>query len=106
MEIRRLKYGCLLALLFILSSCGASTSTQQLATSAQHTITALEKSLPDECKSPATLETIASIRAQVDLCSLNCDQRVAVYQERNRTLWVALIAVSMLLGYSILRKVI
>lgn len=96
----------LLSCAFMLSSCGGRTSTQQLATSAQHTITALEKSLPDECKSPVTLETIASIRAQVDLCSLNCDQRVAVYQERNRTLWVALIAVSMLLGYSILRKVI
>jgi len=90
----------------VLCSCSNPSTTEQITESTQQTITALEKTLPNECKTPAVTETIRSIRSQVELCNSNCEQRIQVYKEKNRTLWVALISILTLAGLYIARRVI
>ena len=94
-----------LLVLFMLSSCSHSSTTTQISNGINQSLDALEQGLPEGCESSSTKTMIASIRTQVALCDQACDDRVEIWKQKNRTLWVALISVLTLAGLYILRKI-
>ncbi len=96
----------LLSLLFILSSCGRSTTTAQITEGINQSLDALEASLPKGCENSSTKATIASIRTQVQICETSCEDRIEIWRQRNRVLLVSLVSLCIMVGFYFLRKLI
>ena len=65
---------CILLLLcFLLSSCSAVSTTEKIADSTIKNITAIEHSLPSECRTSAVSESFAALKTQVTTIVEACD---------------------------------
>lgn len=71
-------------MLLILSGCTNPQPTESIINSTQGQITAIETSLPSECKTPAILEQINALKAQLSNIPAICKSELATEKEKTK----------------------
>lgn len=96
-------------MLLILSGCTNPQPTESIINSTQEQITAIETSLPAECKTPAILEQINALKAQLSNIPTICKSELATEKEKTKK-WTlatfALIGIIILILWNKLKRLI
>jgi hypothetical protein len=91
--------GCLLC------ACSATTPTESAVNAATESITALEKSLPKECKTEAVNAQIAALTTQVENTLLYCENEKKVLELEKDRLLMVLFMMAVVMGVYIIKKI-
>lgn len=91
--------GCLLC------ACSAKTPTESAVQAATESITALEKSLPKECKTEAVNAQIAALTTQVENTLLYCENEKKVLKLEKDRLLMVLFFMTVVIGVYIIKKI-
>ena len=98
-------FGCFFVL-FILSSCATHTASHNIADNTLNATTALEKTLPTNCKSEAIIARLDQIKTQIPQIIKTCEQeKQVIEQEKIRWKWSCL-GLLFVVGVFILKKVV
>lgn len=86
--MRCLFFGCLL----LLCSCSGVSSVNDIANATINNVTAIEKTLPSECKSESVIASLGAIKSEVKSIVSVCDTEKKVLQNKIAKLNVIILA--------------
>ena len=89
----------------ILCSCGHTSTTHNAVSVVNTSINALEESLSKECKTKAIELQIASIKEQVQVIELSCDNDIAKVKSQKIKWQTACLGLLLLIGLYVFKKV-
>lgn len=90
-----MRWLCFLFCLLCCCSCGGVSKTTPLTNGAQITLTALETSLPEQCKTKEVNASLRSLQAQIDGIDAHCGIQLKVEQQKvtNRNLLIVVLGI-------------
>ena len=99
-------FAFLLILTVLLSGCTRKTPVETITDNAMAQVVALEKTLPNECKTDAVLAQLVSIRAEIASAPAACELQIKPIRQQRNGYAIALFALIALIIARFVKKVV
>ena len=96
----------LLCFSLLCSSCGGASKTTPLTEGAQTTLTALETSLPAQCKTDSVKASLRSLQAQIDGIDSHCGMQLQVEKQKVTNRNLLILGLLLIIGFLLKKRLI
>ena len=104
--VKRLVFLIILGCTMLMCGCARKTPVETIADNATAQVIALEKTLPNECKTDGVLAQLVAIRAEIAVAPRACELQIKPIRQQRNGFAIALFALIALIIARFVKKVV